>query len=107
VAGFAGNERLRRTQRPEKDEEAKRNFVKAATLDRREFFFSFLFHLSSSRAAMRRRLLANTAAPTNTSKRLRPLARQRFMPGPRNRTEMRPSMPAGKRWPCLKAGVFS
>jgi len=27
----------------------------------------------------------------------------RFMPRPRISTEMRPSMPAGKRWPCLNA----
>jgi hypothetical protein len=38
VAGVAGNERLRMTQLPEKNEEAKRNFVQAAALDRREFF---------------------------------------------------------------------
>jgi hypothetical protein len=38
------------------------------------------------------RLLASTAAPTNSSKRSMPTARQRFMPRPRNSTEMRPSM---------------
>src|SRR4029077_17324980 len=53
------------------------------------------------------KLLASTAAPTNTSKRWRPSARQRFMPRPRNSTEMRPSMPARKRCPSLKAGLFS
>ena len=59
----------------------------------------------ASRAAILMRLLASTAAPTNNSKRLVPSARQRFMPRPRNSTEMRPSMPARKRWPCLKAGA--
>ena len=58
-------------------------------------------------AAILIRLLASTAAPTNTSKRWRPSARQRFMPRPRNSTEMRPSMPARKRCPSLKAGLFS
>ena len=48
-------------------------------------------------SAIRSRLLASTAAPTNTSKRSRPWARQRFMPRPRKSTEMRPSMPARKR----------
>src|SRR6516164_7275467 len=43
------------------------------------------------------RLLASTAAPTHNAKRSRPSARQRFMPRPRNSTEMRPSMPARKR----------
>jgi hypothetical protein len=41
-------------------------------------------------------LLASTAAPTHNSKRLRPSSRQRFMPRPRNSTEV-PSMPARKR----------
>src|SRR5215471_2502738 len=36
------------------------------------------------------RLLANTAAPTNNSKCNFPSARQRFIPRPRNSTEMRP-----------------
>ena len=58
-------------------------------------------------AAILIKLLASTAAPTNTSKRWRPSARQRFMPRPRNSTEMRPSMPARKRCPSLKAGLFS
>src|SRR6202158_799718 len=58
-------------------------------------------------AAILIRLLASTAAPTNTSKRGRPSARQRFMPRPRNSTEIRPSMPARKRCPSLKAGLFS
>src|SRR5260221_398084 len=58
-------------------------------------------------AAILIRLLASTAAPTNSPKRRRPSARQRFMPRPRNRTEMRPSMPARKRCPSLKAGLFS
>src|SRR5213080_2532862 len=44
---------------------------------------------------------------THNSKRLRPSARQRFMPRPRNSTEMRPSMPARKRCPFLKSGLFS
>src|SRR5260370_24845047 len=60
-----------------------------------------------SMAAILIRLLASTAAPTNTSKRWRPSARQRFMPRPRNSTEIRPSMPAQKRCPSLKAGLFS
>src|SRR5207302_4002918 len=60
-----------------------------------------------SKAAILIKLLASTAAPTNTSKRWRPSARQRFMPRPRNSTEMRPSMPARKRCPSLKAGLFS
>ena len=50
-----------------------------------------------SNAAMFMRLLARTAAATHNSKRSAPSARQRFMPRPRNRTEMRPSMPARKR----------
>ena len=36
--------------------------------------------LARDSAAMRRRLLASTAAPTNSSKRCRPSARQRFIP---------------------------
>jgi len=51
----------------------------------------------SSIVAILMRLLASTAAPTHNSKRSRPSARQRFMPRPRNSTEMRPSMPARKR----------
>jgi hypothetical protein len=51
----------------------------------------------ASIAAILMRLLTSTAAPTNTSKRSGPWARHRFMPRPRNRTEMRPSMPARKR----------
>jgi hypothetical protein len=38
---------------------------------------------------------------------LAPLRRQRFMPRPRKRTDMRPSMPARKRWPFLNTGLFS
>jgi hypothetical protein len=49
------------------------------------------------------RLLASTAAATNKAKRSAPSARQRFMPRPRISTEMRPSIPARKRWPCLNA----
>src|SRR2546425_1364511 len=60
-----------------------------------------------SKAAILIRLLASTAAPTPNSKRWRPSAGQRFMPRPRNNTEMRPSMPARKRCPSLKAGLFS
>src|SRR5437879_4094747 len=60
-----------------------------------------------SKAAILIRLLAITAAPTHNSKRLRPSARQHFMPRPRNSTEMRPSMPARKRCPFLKSGLFS
>src|SRR5258708_36118702 len=54
-------------------------------------------------AAILIRLLATTAAPTNSSKRWRPSARQRFMPRPRNSTEMRPSIHARKRGPAVKA----
>src|SRR5882672_815780 len=53
------------------------------------------------------RLLASTAAATHSSNRSRPSARQRFMPRPRNNTEMRPSMPARKRWPSLNSRLFS
>ena len=60
-----------------------------------------------SRAAIRIRLLVSTAAPTNSSKRGRPWARQRFIPLPRKSTEIRPSMPARKRCPFLKAALFS
>ena len=52
-----------------------------------------------SRAAILMRLLASTAAATHNSQRSCPSARHRFMPRPRNSTEMRPSMPARKRWP--------
>src|SRR5216117_2400267 len=60
-----------------------------------------------SKAAILIKLLASTAAHTHNSKRSRPSARQRFMPRPRNSTEMRPSMPARKRCPFLKSGLFS
>src|SRR5204862_357399 len=60
-----------------------------------------------SKAAILIKLLASTAAPTHNSKRSRPSARQRFMPRPRNSTEMRPSMPARKRCLFLKSGLFS
>ena len=49
----------------------------------------------------------SSGAPTNNSKRWRPSAGERFIPRPRNGTEMRPSMPARKRCPFLKAGLFS
>jgi len=62
---------------------------------------------SDSKAAILIKLLASTAAPTHNSKRLRPSSRQRFMPRPRNSTEMVPSMPARKRCPFLKSGLFS
>ena len=45
-----------------------------------------------NRAAIFMRLLASTAAATHISNRTRPSARQRFMPRPRNNTEMRPSI---------------
>ena len=51
---------------------------------------------SDSKVAILIKLLASTAAPTHNSKRLRPSSRQRFMPRPRNSTEV-PSMPARKR----------
>src|ERR1700738_1323858 len=60
-----------------------------------------------NRAAIFKRLLASTAAATHNAKRSLPSARQRFMPRPRNSTEMRPSMPARKRWPSLKSALFS
>src|SRR5207253_7169274 len=47
-------------------------------------------------SAMRSRLLASTAAPTRISNCLSPLDWHRFIPRPRNSTEMRPSMPAAK-----------
>src|SRR2546428_7317654 len=59
-----------------------------------------------SKAAILIRLLASTAAPTHNSKRWRPSAGQRFMPRPRNNTEMRPSMPARKPCPFFKTGLF-
>src|SRR6516225_11834431 len=40
-----------------------------------------------SKDAIISKLLTNTAAPTNSSKRSRPSARQRFIPRPRNKTE--------------------
>src|SRR6266567_5989340 len=60
-----------------------------------------------SRDAIVIRLLASTAAPTHSSKRSWPSARQRFMPRPRNSTEIRPSIPARKRWPFLNGALFS
>src|SRR5258708_1431714 len=62
---------------------------------------------SVNSAAIFMRLLASTAAATHSSNRSRPSARQRFMPRPRNNTEMRPSMPARKRWPSLNSRLFS
>src|SRR6202140_238045 len=62
---------------------------------------------SVNRAAIFKRLLASTAAATHNAKRSLPSARQRFMPRPRNSTEMRPSMPARKRCPSLKAVLLS
>ena len=53
------------------------------------------------------RLLASTAVPTHSSNRSRPFARHRFIPRPRNNTEMRPSIPARKRWPSLNGRLFS
>jgi hypothetical protein len=58
-------------------------------------------------AAIIMRLLASTAVPTHSSNRSRPFARHRFIPRPRNNTEMRPSMPARKRWPSLNGRLFS
>src|SRR5260370_22986185 len=43
---------------------------------------------SSSSCAMRIKLLASTAAPTSISNLSRPLARHRFIPRPRNQTEI-------------------
>ena len=62
---------------------------------------------SVNSAAIFMRLLASTAAATHSSNRFRPSARQRFMPRPRNNTEMHPSIPARKRWPSLNSQVFS
>ena len=58
-------------------------------------------------AAIVMRLLASTAVPTHNSNHSRPLARKHFTPRPRNSTEMRPSIPARKRCPRLKAELFS
>ena len=58
-------------------------------------------------AAIIMRLLASTAVPTHSSNRSRPFARHRFIPRPRNSTEMRPSIPARKRWPSLNGRLFS
>src|ERR1019366_8236787 len=60
--------------------------------DRRRFGFC-----SSRSLAMRIKLLASTAAPTSISNLSRPLARHRFIPRPRNNTEIRPSMPTRNR----------
>ena len=58
-------------------------------------------------AAIIMRLLPSTAVPTHSSNRSRPFARHRFIPRPRNSTEMRPSIPARKRWPSLNGRLFS
>src|SRR5713226_6677821 len=73
----------------------------------RQAAFRLYNERSVNRAAIFMRLLASTAAATHSSKRSRPSARQRFMPRPRNSTEMRPSMPARKRWPALKTALLS
>src|SRR5437870_5261119 len=46
-------------------------------------------------------------APTSISNLSRPLARHRFIPRPRNNTEMRPSMPTRNRCAFLNAGLRS
>ena len=61
---------------------------------------------SANRAAIFIRLLASTASPTKSSKRSRPCSRQRFIPRPRKSTEIRPSMPARKRWPPAKRAAL-
>ena len=66
--------------------------VQAYAAARRRFGF-----WSSISCAMRIKLLASTAAPTSISNLSRPLARHRFIPRPRNNTEMRPSMPTRNR----------
>jgi hypothetical protein len=61
---------------------------------------------SDSKAAILIKLLASTAAPTHNSKRLRPSSRQRFMPRPRNSTEMVPSMPGSKALSFFEIGTL-
>jgi hypothetical protein len=58
---------------------------------------------------MRIKLLASTAAPTSISNLSRPLARHRFIPRPRNNTEMRPSIlsPRTNVKPAPQAGHFT
>ena len=98
ISGSNGRVRVRKTRRPNEREKAERSCYAALRLRDDRF---------DSIAAILIRLLASTAAPINTLKRWRPSARQRIMPRPRNRTEMRPSTPARKRCPSLKAGLFS
>src|SRR5437899_8002424 len=93
-----GRLRFRKTVRPLGKRESGRECYAALRLRDDRFV---------SKAAILIRLLASTAAPTHNSKRWRPSAGQRFMPRPRNNTEMRPSMPARKRCPFLKARLFS
>src|SRR3979490_3384615 len=61
---------------------------------------------SVNRAAIFMRLLASTAAATHSSKRSRPSARQRFMPRPRNNTEMRPLDTCAKALAILELSAF-
>ena len=90
-----------KTLRPGVSREEVRNGALGYAARRKRFCFWF------SRWAMVMRLLVRTAAPTKTSKRSRPSARHRFIPRPRNSTEIRPSMPARKRCPLLNSGLFS
>jgi hypothetical protein len=70
--------------------------------------FRFLRRVRASVSdAITMRLLASTAVPTHSSNRSRPFARHRFIPRPRNKTEMRPSIPARKRWASLNGRLFS
>src|SRR5207248_9411768 len=50
--------------------------------------------------AMRIKLLASTAAPTSISNLSRPLTRHRFIPRPRNKTEI-PALDADPKWLCF------
>src|SRR5260370_19700204 len=89
----------------------KQSGVRSAARGRLKRYGYAAFRLHDDRcinkSAIFMRLLARTAAATHISKRSRPSARQRFMPRPRNNTEMRPSMPARKRWPFLNSELFS
>src|ERR1700694_3732919 len=101
------------TKRPADDSRARNEAqrMRSATKGRLDGYCYAVFLLRVDRRASRdaifMRLLASTAAATHSSKRSRPSARQRFMPRPRNSTEMRPSIPARKRWPSLNSRVFS
>jgi hypothetical protein len=75
ISGSNGRVRVRKMRRPHGGK-AERSCYAALCLRDDRF---------DSMTAILIRLLASTAAPTNSSKRWRPSARQRFMPRPRNR----------------------